>query len=115
MEWTLAPAAIGALSDADWIEFDALTKGYAASSFAALRSELKARAKRAGGKLGMDEVRRVVKDLIPPDIAETRRYQTLQALVNCTRRSLLPNPEATEQDRQAWADEIRKLELKGVR
>ena len=115
MEWTMAPAKAGSLSDADWAEFDTLTKGYAASSFAALRSELKARARRAGGKLAMEDVRKVVKDLIPPDIAETRRYQTLQALVNCTRRSLLPNPESTDQDRQAWADEIRKLELKGVR
>jgi len=115
MEWTLAPAGVGSLSDADWAEFDSLTKGYSSSSFAALRSELKARTKRAGGKLAMEDVRKIVKDLIPPDIAETRRYQTLQALVNCTRRSLLPNPDTTDQDRQAWANEIRKLELKGVR
>jgi hypothetical protein len=115
IEWTLAPATGGALSEKDWREFDGLTKGYAASNFAALRSELKARAKKAGGKLAMEDVRKVVKDLIPPDIAETRRYQTLQALVNCTRRSLLPNPESTDQDRQAWYDEIRKLELRGVR
>ena len=115
MEWTLAPAIGAALSDKEWQGFDALTKGYAASNFAALRSELKARAKRAGGKLAMEDVQKVVKDLIPPDIADTRRYQTLQALVNCTRRSLLPNPEATDQDRQAWNEEIRRLELKGVR
>ena len=115
IEWTLAPAVGGDLSEKDMKEFDALTKGYAASNFAALRSELKARAKRAGGKLPMEDVRKVVKDLIPPDIAATRRYQTLQALINCTRRSLLPNPDTTEKDREGWAEEIRKLELKGVR
>jgi len=115
MQWTLAPAVNGKLSDEQWAEFDRLTKGYSSSSFAALRSELKARAKRAGGKLEMEEVRKVVEDLIPPDIGDTRRYQTLQALMNCTRRSLLPDPSVSEQERQKWADEILALELKGVR
>jgi hypothetical protein len=62
----------------------------------------------------MEEVEQVVFDLLPPDIGDTRRYQTLQALVNCTRRSLLPDPDVSEELRETWQAEIRKLELLGV-
>jgi hypothetical protein len=61
------------------------------------------------------EVVAIVRDQLPAAIGLTRRYQTLQALVNCTRRSLLPNPQVTEQDREAWQMEIRKLEQFGIR
>ena len=57
----------------------------------------------------------LVRDQIPPAIGLTRRYQTLQALVNCTRRSLLPDPNVSDQDREAWEIEIRKLEAMGIR
>ena len=63
----------------------------------------------------MDEVIAVIDDLLPPAIGETRRYQTLQALVNCTRRSLMPNPKVTDEERAEWAMEIRQLESKGIR
>ena len=88
-----------------------------AAGFAALRSELKAKGKLQGtkGKLTMDEVIAVIEDLLPPAIGETRRYQTLQALVNCTRRSLMPDPKITDEERAAWAVEIRQLESKGIR
>ena len=56
----------------------------------------------------------VVQDQILPAIGQTRRYQTLQALVNCTRRSLLPNPDVTEDDRESWQAEIRRLEAMGI-
>jgi hypothetical protein len=56
-----------------------------------------------------------VADNIPPAIEETRRYQTLQALVNCTRRSLLPDPNVTDEQRQQWAAELRVLEARGIR
>ena len=52
---------------------------------------------------------------IPPAIEETRRFQTLQALVNCTRRSLLPDPAVTEAQRQAWSAELRALEARGIK
>jgi hypothetical protein len=39
----------------------------------------------------------------------------LQALVNCTRRSLLPDPKVGEEQRQRWAEELRLLEARGVR
>ena len=43
------------------------------------------------------------------------RYQTLQALVNCTRRSLLPDPDISAEQRELWQSEIRELERHGVR
>jgi hypothetical protein len=46
---------------------------------------------------------------------DTRRYQTLQALINCTRRRLLPEAARDEARRKEWEAEIRALELKGVR
>ncbi|MBN1517051.1 ATP-binding protein [Candidatus Sumerlaeota bacterium] len=83
------------------------------ASFASLRSELLAKAK--GGALEFEGALKVVEDHLPPAISDTRRYQTLQALVNCTRRSLLPEPEIDESARQRWAEEIRHLEEQGVR
>jgi len=115
LEWAIAPALEGKLSEEALREVDRLTQGYAASNFAALRSELKAKARRSGKKLDTKAIQEVIADLIPPDIGSARRYQTLQALINCTRRSLLPNPKVTQKERQAWADEIRLLESQGVR
>jgi len=88
------------------------TSGYSAASFASLRSELLAEA--AGGPLTDEQVVQVAHDLLPPDIGTTRRYQTLQALLNCTRRCLLPNPDHAERDRTVWRDEARQLEREGL-
>lgn len=104
---TPTPEEIGAL--------EAATLGYSAASFASLYSELKAKAKKNGGTLDFSEVLAVVHDLLPPAIETTRRYQTLQALVNCTRRSLLPDPDVTEEQRENWEAELRALEIQGVR
>jgi len=86
------------------------TEGYSAAAFSSLRSTLKA----CGAKT-IEQLMDVVNDLIPPDIGLARRYQTLQALINCTRRSLLPDPNVTEQDRQSWWQEILRLESIGIR
>ena len=60
-------------------------------------------------QMSMADVERAVHDQLPADIGTARRYQTLQALVNCTRRSLLPDPEIDEAQRQAWFDELAAL------
>ena len=114
LEWAIAPVMENKASSEALQQLDALTQGYSSSSFAALRSELKAKARQRGGKLSASQIQEVIADLIPPDIGSTRRYQTLQALNNCTRRSLLPNPAVTREERQAWSDEIRLLESQGV-
>jgi SpoVK/Ycf46/Vps4 family AAA+-type ATPase len=91
-----------------------LTTGYSSAAFAALRSQLKAVRSLSGGAMSMEDVERAVHDQLPADIGTARRYQTLQALVNCTRRSLLPDPEIDEAQRQAWFEELAGLERGGV-
>lgn len=87
-----------------------LTTGYSSAAFAALRSQLKAVRSLSGGAMSMEDVERAVHDQLPADIGTARRYQTLQALVNCTRRSLLPDPEIDEVQRKAWFEELAALE-----
>jgi SpoVK/Ycf46/Vps4 family AAA+-type ATPase len=97
-------------TDEDVASMDDLTKGYSAAAFASLRSQLKASEVKT-----MEEVVEIVRDMIPPAIGLTRRYQTLQAMLNCTRRSLMPDPEFTDADREAWQLELRRLEQMGIR
>ena len=63
----------------------------------------------------LEAVIATVEDILPPAIGDTRRYQTLQAMLNCTRRSLLPEANVTLKERQAWEAEIRELEARGIR
>ena len=115
LSWTLETVLERKSTADDVTALDAETRGYSAASFASLRSELKAKARAKDGHLEVSEIIEIARDLIPPAIAETRRYQTLQALINCTRRSLLPDPNIDETQRQSWVAEIRALEAKGIR
>jgi SpoVK/Ycf46/Vps4 family AAA+-type ATPase len=115
LTWMAKPAFPQGLSPEQLRKLDEQTRGYSAAAFASLRGELKAKAQPGGAGLMFNDVLALVADHIPPAIEETRRYQTLQALVNCTRRSLLPKPDVTDEERKAWAQEIRALEAKGVR
>ncbi len=112
VRWTLASVLDETPDDSTLAQFDALTSGYSAAAFASLRSHLKA--KRAQGPLSLEKIAAVIHDHIPPAIQQTRRYQTLQALVNCTRRSLLPDPEVGPEVREQWQAEIRRLEAQGI-
>jgi SpoVK/Ycf46/Vps4 family AAA+-type ATPase len=115
LNWTVKPVLAAGLTPEQSKKLDEATRGFSAASFAALRSELKAKARQTGDQLVFEKVLAVVSDQVPPAIEETRRYQTLQALVNCTRRSLLPDPNVTDEQRQKWAAELRQLEARGVR
>jgi len=115
LRWTLKGSVAGELTAEQFHELSKATGNYSTAGFAALRSELKAKARQNKGSLPLDQVLAVVNDLLPPAIEETRRYQTLQALSNCTRRSLLPNPNVSEDQRKEWATELRLLEARGVR
>jgi len=84
---------------------------YSSASFASLRSNLKYKETFPS----LVELLTEIRDFIQPAISQTRRYQTLQALVNCTRRSLLPDPDVTEETRKEWELEIRHLETLGVK
>ena len=123
LRWTLAKAVAGPLSDETVERLLELTEDYSAASFASLRSDLEAASLHArrssktsdgAGELTIDEVIAVVEDRILPDIGPIRRYQTLQALVNCTRKSLLPCDYSPEV-RESWVKQIAQLEVMGVR
>ena len=109
LRWTVKPALGTDPSDADLAAISTALGPTSAAQFGALRSRLKAEAARRGGSLGVEEVTAIVHDQLPADIAAQRRYQELQALLNTTRRSLLPDPEVTEQERAAWAVEAAAL------
>ena len=105
---------------------------YSAAAFAALRSHLAYHnAKEVADESNRDfvpadiDVRLnihhqhligLIQDLIPSDIADARLYQTLQALLNTTRLSLLPTFEGKlETLRASWIKKIQALEEKGIR
>ncbi|MGH7132017.1 MAG: AAA family ATPase [Phycisphaerales bacterium] len=120
LRWMLKGLVATDAQDAAIARLSALTTGYSAAAYASLRSRLKAKASdRAGGvspiPITLDEIEEIVRDQIQPAIGLARRYQTLQALVNCTRRSLLPNPGVDEKEREQWQAEIRRLESLGIR
>ena len=98
VRWVLEPV-LAQPTDDDIAQIDKLTKGYSAASFATLRSNLKAADVNA-----MDQITELVHDQIPADIGDVRRYQTLQALMNCTRRSLMPDGKMESKDRKAWLE-----------
>ncbi len=106
IRWCLKPV-LPEMDDALLSRVDELTADYSAAAFAALRSLLMARCR---GEIDTDQVLEVIRDCLPADIDTTRRYQTLQALVNCTRRSLLPDPNVDDATRQAWKAELATLE-----
>ena len=112
LDWTLKGLLKSALTVEDRVLLGSLTSDYSAASYAALRSNLKANATR--GELTLEGIGAIIRDQIQPAIGPTRRYQTLQALVNCTRRSLLPDPNITDEAREAWQHEIRLLEARGI-
>ena len=123
LRWTIGKVFADPLSEEAVEQLLEITEDYSAASFASLRSDLEAASlfkKEAQaapdqvGKLTLDEIIAVAEDRILPDIGPIRRYQTLQALVNCTRKSLLPC-EYSSEIRESWVKQIAQLEALGVR
>lgn len=110
IRWMIKPA--GSIGDGlvDWLDQEGLPQDFSAAGFSALRSQI-----RAVPPTSEQELKATIADFIQPAIGPTRRYQTLQALVNCTRRSLLPDPSVTDEQRVLWEQEIRLLEAQGIR
>jgi len=95
-----------------------LTKGYSAAGFASLRSNLLAKKSLYPDRFTFDMIEKVVDDHIPPAIGKTREYQRLQALLNCTRKSLLPESALfgnITEAKQQWEKRIIELESEGIR
>ena len=113
LRWTLAKVLPGPLSEDVVERLLKLTDDYSAASFASLRSDLEAASLIKKDKLTLDEIIAVVEDRILPNIGPIRHYQTLQALLNCTRKSLLPG-EYSAEIRESWMKQIAQLEALGV-
>jgi hypothetical protein len=93
-----------------------LLKGHSPAAMASLRAELVAKKMMLKADyLTFNAIREMVQDHLPAAIETTRHYQTLQALVHCSRRSLLPNPNIRDDQRAMWDSEIKTLEAKGIR
>lgn len=119
LRWTIAKVIPGSLSDETVERLLKVTEGYSAASFASLRSDLEAASilkenSQGAGELTLDEIIAVAEDRILPNIGAIRQYQTLQALLNCTRKSLLPGDYSPE-IRDAWVKQIAQLEAIGVK
>ncbi|MSP90654.1 MAG: ATP-binding protein [Myxococcales bacterium] len=92
----------------------AATQAWSAAGYASMRSGLRSRARR-DGPLTPDAVLALVADQVPAAIGPTRRWQELQARVNCTRKSLLPDVTGGfDEARAGWEAELRELERAGV-
>lgn len=116
LKWVLGGIGVAASGDPSkfataMTQLEKVTVGYSSAAFAALRSLVKAK-----GCKTAEDILKAAEDMIPSDIGATRRLQTLQALMNCTRFSLMPgwvqkdgrvNLEAKKKE---WRDEIASLE-----
>lgn len=110
IQWMLKPTGDIGAGLIDWLDEEGLPQDFSAAGFSALRSQIRAIPPQSN-----QELKETIADFIQPAIGPTRRYQTLQALVNCTRRSLLPEPSVSEEQRALWEQEIRLLESQGIR
>lgn len=84
--------------------------GRSAAAFASIRRKAKTKKVR-----GSTELIALIKNVLSADIGPTRRYQTLQAMLNCTWLPLLPKRSQSniETERRAWKQEIEKLQAQG--
>lgn len=82
------------------------THDWSAAAYASLRRELQALRERQGQTLPEAAIMALVEDRLLPPLTTTRRRQTLLALLNCTRRSLLPDPAVDDATRAAWQQEL---------
>ncbi|MBI2047171.1 ATP-binding protein, partial [Candidatus Pacearchaeota archaeon] len=114
LKWVLG-AAFPDYKEEDIKALDEFTKGYSAASFDVIRRRLIGKAEEAKDKkLAIEQIKKIINNYVQPAIGDTRRYQTLQALINCTEKSLLPSPDTYDDDRKKWEAEIRLLEAKGI-
>lgn len=110
IRWMLGPTKMSDEDLVHWLDAEGLEEDFSSAGFSALRSQFKAIPPKDA-----TELKAIVRDFLQPAIKQTRRYQTLQALINCTRRSLLPDPDISDEDRAQMEAEIRLLESMGIR
>lgn len=107
IEWSLAGVLDRPLDDSVLERLDRSLPAECAADFASIRSRFTAvAAVSPTGHLKIEDVESIAQDQLPPAIGAVRRYQTLQALINCTRRSLLPDVSDIAAARSDWAREL---------
>jgi SpoVK/Ycf46/Vps4 family AAA+-type ATPase len=88
-----------------------MTEAYSPADFRELTAELRTEALVRDADLAMDDVTRVIDDFVPNNIGRERRLQSLQAVMHCSKRSLLP-PSIAHLTREEIAEEIERLKTK---
>ena len=111
IRWAMRDITSESVSNAFMQKMLKVTEAYSAASFASLRSDFRAAAK--DGALSLNQILEIAADRILPNIGPVRQYQTLQALTNCTSKSLLPENYSTQM-RNEWTTAIQRLEQMGV-
>jgi hypothetical protein len=100
--------------------FYKLTYNYSAAAYASVRSQVKDIKRFKNKELSFEEIKSILFDIIPAEIELVREYQNLQALINCTRKCLLPDHwrnievEALYERKKDWAQRIKELEKMGI-
>lgn len=91
-------------------EVEAITHGYSAASYQMLRTQIKIKKPK-----NLSEALDIARDLLQPDIAEVREYQSIQARLNCTRASLLDlNGRNIDDWRKQMRARLKTLEAQGI-
>ena len=108
LRWAIEPTLGRDVSSEVTNELRELSKDYFAAMFSELKSELYAEA--VGKKLGIEEVKAIMQDIIQPAVGQTREYQTLCAKIFCNRKSLLPGTV----DREGWLQKLQSLKTGGI-
>jgi len=124
IQWVLEDCleTLPEIGSEDWRRINEATLGYSAAQFDALRDELAAELEFLGEgehgpiRLNTDQVIDIIEEQISADIETARRVQELYALINCTRKSLLPDGEKLVKAqvlklKEEWAREIHLLQL----
>lgn len=95
------------------LDKEVLAVDYSAASFSSLKSNVEYHVDNKGQFKNTQELIDFINEFIQPAIGLTREYQTLQAIANCTRKSLLPENDKWK-DAQKLEMRIRELEQMGV-
>lgn len=100
------------LTNEEYEVIAAATANFSPATFASIRAEAV-----SSGVTSWDELHGIIIDTLESDIGSSRQYQTLQAMLNCTKMSLLPkdyqNPDTILSSRNDWRQSIQELKRKG--
>jgi hypothetical protein len=92
----------------DFNKIELAMSGRSAGDFASIRSEAISE-----GVHDLAGLLALIDDVLDTDIAKTRRYQELQALLNYTRKMLVPDVIDPRKEREEWRKELLRLQDEG--